>query len=342
MTTGAYGTGNLNPTNVVALKTFLDTVAPWVAFDPYINMVKAPENEGETFLLSRPVIPDADINPSIEGVNKTPRQLVLEQSQCTAQEFEEAFMFTSRQMELGEFGKQIIAKTREVLTGLIAKNRERYRWSVYRANDNVYYNSPSVSARNQVNGPITRGRIDKALAFLHNNEATYVTAAASGAMQEGTVPMPEAYVGFGHTDLLPDFQDLSGWKEIVEVGGLKVGSIHARGMLHRLLVVLTPHFVQFADSGAAVGSTGMKSTSGTSIDVYPFLITGKLGLSDLSFGKMSGDAAVKINVLRPDQIDKSDYSGKRGYISARYYQAPVVTRQAEVLRIEVGCTANPA
>lgn len=336
-----YGTGNLNPTATRAVTKLLKTIGPIIAMDPFIDTIPVPMNENETWTVSRAVIPDSDLTPSDEGVNKAPRQLFLEQNQKTLDEFEEIYSFSSRQAELGEFDVLKIAK--DVLPELVAQTREEYAWSIARAGDNVYYNSSAITARNAVNGPITLGRIDKAIRLLDANRSPKIMEAATGALQQGTVPMPPSYVAFGHTDMLADFRALSQWREAPEVGGMKSKVMAWAGSIRNLAVLLTPHFKPVVNSGAAVGSTGLK-TSGTLVDVYPLVIMSKTCFSRLSLkgSGAGGYGGVKINVLKPTDVDKSDPSGKRAYVACRYYDGPLITRQAGIVRLEVGVTDNPA
>lgn len=341
MAISTIGTGNLNPTALHAAKELLDTITPWRALDPFVVTKPVPLNSTDTVLWSRAVIPDSDLTPAAEGVNKPSRQLTFENVNATLDEFEETFAFSSKQMELGEFGDRLKEIARDVLAEYVDQIREEYAWSIYRAGDNVYFNTNSITARANVNGPITRGRLSVVIRSLLNNRATMLNKAATGAMQQGTAPMPPSYVLFGHTDLLDDFRNLPGWKEAVEVGGLKVATIHWHGSVQNLVVVLSPHFRPIVDAGAAIGSTGMRSTSGTLIDVYPILIVSKdaLGRMSLKGSGKGGFGGLKINVL--DGPDKSDPNNKRVYVGARWYDKPLILRQAGVYRIEVGATANP-
>lgn len=336
-----YGTGGLNPTASRASAKLLKTIGPILSIDHFIDSIPVPANTNETWTVHRAIIPDSDLTPSDEGVNKAPRQLYLEPSQKTLDEFEEIYSFSSRQTELGEFDVLKIAK--DVLPDLVAQTREEYAWSIVRAGDNVYYNSGAITTRNTVNGPLTLGRIDKAIRLLDNNRSAPFMSAAKGAMQQGTVPMPPAYVALGHTDLLADFRSLSQWREAPEVGGLKSEVSTWKGSIRNLFVCLSPHFKPFLNSGAASGSTGMKAT-GANIDVYPLVIMSKTSFSRISLAGSGagGRGGVKINTLKASDVDKSDPSGKRAYVACKWWDGPLITRQAGLVRLEVGATDNPA
>lgn len=336
------GPGNLNPTTARAAKELLDVIGPMLALDPFAKVMPVPPNSTDTQIFSRPVIPDSDTTPAAEGVNKPPRTMVFEQVQVQIDEYEETFSFSSKQMELGEFGDQLVQVSKDVLAEYVNQIREEVGFAAYRAGSNVYYNSNSITSRGSVNGPITLGRLDLADRFLKNNRGQFINKAASGAMQQGTVPMPPSWVAFGHTDLASDLRAIPGYREAAEVGGLKLATIHWAGSVRNIAFVLSPHFKPIIDSGAAVGSTGMRSTSGSNIDVYPIVLVSKDSIARLSFkgsGK-GGYGGFKINVL--DGADKSDPNNKRVYVGGRWYDKPFILRDAGVIRIEVGVTANPS
>jgi len=343
MALSTYGTGNLNPQNLYATKEFLDRIGPKLIIDMFAKMKKCPMNSTDTVLFPRSVVPDSDLTPALEGITKASRQFVVENVQVTLEEFEESYAFSSKELETGEFGKFLMQEAKGNLNDLIMQTREEYAWSKFITGDNVLFNSDAVTSRGAVNGPLTLGRLDRALRLLEVNRSPYIHEAATGAMQQGTVPMPQAYVILAHSDLAPDFRGLPGYRESVEVGGRKEKLTHWHGSIRNFDVYLSPHFKPVLGAGAAIGSTGMRSTGGVNVDVYPVLCISKEAIGRVSLegtGK-GGFGNVKINTLSPNDIDKTDLTGKRGYVGGRWYDAALILRQAGVVRIEVGSVANP-
>ena len=194
MALSTYGTGNLNPQNLYATKEFLDRIGPKLIIDMFAKMKKCPMNSTDTVLFPRSVVPDSDLTPSPEGITKASRQFVVENVQVTLEEFEESYAFSSKELETGEFGKFLMQEAKGNLNDLIMQTREEYAWSKFITGDNVLFNSDAVTSRGAVNGPLTLGRLDRALRLLEVNRSPYIHEAATGAMQQGTVPMPQAYV----------------------------------------------------------------------------------------------------------------------------------------------------
>lgn len=335
-----YGTGNLNPTNVYAEVALLDVIEAWIASDPFIEMKPVPKNKTEVALWSRAEIPEANTTPVSEGASPAARSLTMAQVQGTWAEFVEIYGFTDRQVELGEF--DVVKAAKDVLAELVAITREEYAWSIWKAGNNVFYNSSSITAQTDINGTITAGRIDKVIALLHNNRAKVFQQASKGAMQQGTVPMPSSYVCFGHTDMLSDLRNLSGWREACEVGGRTSPSPYWAGSFRNVDFVLSPHFRSTPDVGATASGTGMFSTTGTDVDAYQLVFFGRgaLGRGSLKGMKTpSGRGGVEIKVL--DKADKSDPANQRVYVSTKHWDNPIILVQPHVCRIECGRTANP-
>ncbi len=344
MAISTLGTGNLNPATLFAVKELLDRVGPQLAADPYVLAKECPMNSTNTIVFGRSVVPDSDTSPSLEGINKASRQFTIENMTATMYEFEESYAFSSQQIELGEYGKFLMGEAKGNLSDLALQTREEYGFSQWITGDNVLFNSDAITSRGTVNGGLTLGRLDRALRILKANRAPFINEATTGALQQGTVPVAPRYVIFGHTDLEADFRGLAGYKEAAEVGGIKEKLPHHHGTIRNFDVVLSPHFKPLLAAGAAVGATGMRASNGVNIDVYPLLCFSKHSLGRVSLkgtGK-GGYGNIKINMLTPDQIDKSDFSGKRGYVSCRWYDAALILRQAGVVRIEVGSVANPS
>jgi N4-gp56 family major capsid protein len=152
-----------------------------------------------------------------------------------------------------------------------------------------------------------------------------------------------AYFAFGHTDLLPDLQRLSGFRAVSELANIPPEArnpllVGARGSV---LFFLSPELGPIPDSGAAIASTGMKSTTGVNIDVYPLVIVGQhaMGTIALRGAGVAGRGAVKVSIL--DQPDKSDPTNERVYISAAWYDQALRLSEEWMVRVEVGVTANP-
>lgn len=327
-----------NPTNVYAVGKLLRSADAVEVLDKFVTVIPVPMNKNETVSMLRAVTPDPRVTEVAEGVNPTPRALTYEQVTKTFEEFAEVFAVTSRQAELGEYN--VLMDSKDRLIDLLKRTREKNAWFEYRLATNVIYNSTAHTARSQVNGAISLGRIRVAVRTLTTNRALLVREMSKGSINIGTFPVEPAYIGLCHTDCQPDLRNVTGFVVAPKVGGLKDYIPQLFGYTENVCWITSPEFEPFYGAGAAVGATGMRSQGGVNIDVYTYLIIGKEALGKCSLkGADKGYGAVEMNVL--DKADKSDPTNQRRMVSARWWDAPVILNQNWVMAVECGVTENP-
>jgi N4-gp56 family major capsid protein len=340
MAINAYGVAvNGNPTNVHAIASLLKSADVVEVLDKVgVKLETVPMNKNETVSWLRAVTPDPRLEEVAEGVNPPPRALVYEQVTKTFEEYAEVFAVTSRQAELGEY--DVLAHSKDRAVDLMRRTREKNAWFEYRAGNQRLFNSAAHSNRNQVNGPLTNGRLKVVVRALNDARAEYIREMTKGSVNQATVPVEPAYIALGHTDLKADIRNIPGFIAAPKIGGIKDYLPQLFGYVDDIAFVLSPEFEPFRGEGAAVGSTGMKSVGGTNIDVYPIVVFGKEALGKCSLrGADKGLGTVTMEVL--DKADKSDPTNQRRLVSLRWWDAPVILNQSWVYRIEVACTDNP-
>jgi N4-gp56 family major capsid protein len=342
MAINSYGTATAgNPTNVHAVMELLDSADAVLVTDKFVKTIPVSMNKNETVSLLRAVTPDVDTSESGEGVNKAARTLVYEPVTKTFEEFEESFAVTSRQAELGEY--DVLMHSKDRLMDLLKRTREQNAWEEYRGANNVLFNSSAHTLITQVNGALTGGRLEVISRALSDNRAPFVYEASSGSPNSATTPIEASFIAFGHTDLKPDIRRLPGVTIYHQVGGAKKADRNIFAYWNDICFVLSPEFKPRLAAGAAIGSTGMKSVGGVSVDVYDLVVFGReaLGKNNLKgMASAEGMGAIELNVL--GKADKSDPTNKRRIVSARWWDAPVILDQNRVFVLQVGATANPS
>jgi N4-gp56 family major capsid protein len=341
MSINTYGTGSAgNPTNVAAQAELLDSADAVLVTDKFVTTKPVAQNKGEIVHFSRAVTPDVDTDESGEGVNKAARALTYETSQKTFEEFEESFAVSSRQAELGE--RDVLMESKDRLLDLVKRTREQNAWLEYRACNNVIFNSSAHTAITSVNGALTGGRLEVVSRSLSANRAPMIYEASSGSPNAGTTPVEASYICFAHTDCKPDIRRLPGVTLYHQVGGGKKGLRELFAYWNDICFVLSPEFTPRLAAGAAIGSTGMKSVGGVSVDVYDYLVFGREALGKCNLKGMEsaeGMGALELNVL--NKADKSDQTNKRRIVSVRWWDAPIILDQNRVFSIQCGVTNNP-
>ncbi len=105
------------------------------------------------------------------------------------------------------------------------------------------------------------------------------------------------------------------------------------GSCNNFRFITSPELSPYQDAGAAVGTTGLVSTSGSNIDVYPFIVCAEECVNDLAL-----NANFDVTHIPASQKTKDDPFGQRGYVGATFWSAAVVTNPGWIGVIEAGVT----
>ena len=127
-------------------------------------------------------------------------------------------------------------------------------------------------------------------------------------------------------------QAIPGFKAVSDYGSQKPVHEMEIGAVGSLRFILSPDLPYVADVGAAIAGTTNESTTGTSADVYQLFVVAKDAWGHTAF---RGLDAFKFNNIAPGKVDKSDPTGERGYCSATFYDAAVVTNHGWIGVAEV-------
>lgn len=342
MAINSYGSATSgNPTNVHALAELLKSADAVECLDKIVKTIPVPKNKNETFSLLRAVTPSiTGFSETPEGVNATSQAVTYEQVTKTAEEYSLIFSVTSRQAELGEY--DVLMHSKDRMLDAMCRIREQNAWNEYVTGTNKIYNSSAHSARTDVNGAITLGRLRVAVREIIDNRARVIREMTKGSVNQDTTPVEPAYLCLTHTDSQNDIRQLPGFVPTPKVGGLRDNLPQLFGYVDNIAFITSQEFVPFLAGGASVGSTGMKSVGGTSIDVYSYVLFGSEALGKLSLRGLEskgGKGGVELNVL--NKADKSDPDNKRRLVSVRWWDMPLILNDNWVYRIECGVTANP-
>ena len=82
------------------------------------------------------------------------------------------------------------------------------------------------------------------------------------------------------------------------------------GSTERYRFIVSPELAAYADSGAAVGSSGLYSTTGSNVDVYPVIVCAEDAWGQVALRGMS---AVDPFWIPPSQRDKNGASASTAW-----------------------------
>lgn len=291
---------------------------------------------GASVNLRRWINPAVNTTGETEGVTPVSRALVPEDFFGTMTRYSEVFEVSRYEYDLSPYDSVMGAT--DVLGDLIKETRERVRWNAAISGTSVAYNSSANTARNQVNGTITLGRLQIAIRAIEAAKGRTFTPESKGSTNFGSSPVEAGYICYYNTDLNADIRAIPGFRSRSELGGGQwpEGTF---GAVQNIVFVPNPEYPPLYGAGAA--GTSFKNTAGV-IDVYQMVICARGALTAIKLaGKgRGGFGNAKIKVL--DEEDKSDPTNARVYISAAWYDLALVTSQEWLYRLEVAVTLNPA
>jgi N4-gp56 family major capsid protein len=152
-----------------------------------------------------------------------------------------------------------------------------------------------------------------------------------------TSAIEAAYCVFVSTDAEPDIRDIAGFTPVAKYANRNPISEEELGSVEEFRFLTSPELTAYADSGAAVGSTGLVSTTGTSIDVYPFMVMGEDAVYDVALRGLNSFDFIHIP---HDSEDKSDPLKQRGYVGSKFWCAVVIVNGGYMGIIEAGVTTQ--
>lgn len=252
-----------------------------------------------------------------EGVTPPSDTISAVDVQSIPQQFSCLYAFTDKTFYLHEddIPKEMIKQVGE----RVALVNEMIDWGVLRSCTNQFFGGTGSSMAT-VNGGVSVGLVRRIVKALQAQHAKPVNSMLSASAKYGTDPVAAGYTVVCHTDLEPDWEDVPGFTRVEKYASGKPME-NEIGKIGRIRVLTSPDLPSFQDAGAAIGATGLSSTSGTNIDVYPFVVFGEDAWSQLS---VRGLSALNPTYLPPGQKTKSDPFGQRGYAGTIWWKGATV------------------
>jgi len=255
-----------------------------------------------------------------EGITPTPDSIVPVDITTVVQQYSCLYGFTDALADLYEddIPQQMIQQIGERVTLV----NEMIIYGALRAGTNAYFGGTGTT-RATVNGFLTIGLLRKIAQNLMANHAGMTTRVLKAGPNYGTDAVASGFFVYGHTDLEPDIRDLPNFVPAEKyASGSPIDN--EIGKCERYRFVLSPDLPSFQDAGASVGSTGGYSTTGSSLDVYTFIVLGQDAFSQIA---VRGKSALDPTYLPPGQKSKSDPHGQRGYAGTIWWKAVMIENQ---------------
>ncbi|MEI6128976.1 MAG: N4-gp56 family major capsid protein [Planctomycetota bacterium] len=271
----------------------------------------------------------AQAHQTQEGVTPPPDSIVPLDITVVIQQYGCLYGFTDKTYDLYEddIPKAMIEQIGERVTFV----NEMIIWGALRASTNAYYGGSGTSVAT-TNGALTLGLVRKIAKNLQANHGKPVNKMLKSGPNFATDAVAEGYTVYCHTDLEPDIRDLPNFvpAESYASGTPIPNEI---GKCERFRFITSPDLPSIQDGGAAVGATGLYSTSGTSIDVYPFIVTAQDAWGQIA---VRGRDSMSPTFLPPGDKSKADPLGQRGYAGTAWWKAVMLENQGWMAVAYVG------
>lgn len=313
-----------------AAKEMLKHAEPVLVLGKFGQTKPIPPNKAEQVKFRRPV-PFATATTALtEGVTPVAHKITYEDVSVTLQQYGDIVEITDKVADISEdpvlsnvvmlSGEQAAATTEELL------------WGILKAGTNKFY--ANGTQRTDVNTIVSVNKQHAVIRNLRINRAMPVTQILDGSSNTLTRPIEGGYVAFAHTDLEHDIRALAGFTPVAQYGSRKPLCNEELGSVENVRYILSPVLEPYLDGGGAKGS--MKSTTGTSADVYPIVFVTR---DYYAVCPLAGKGAVKPMVLNPGVPSKSDPLGQRGYVGWKTWWAGCILNESWGAVLEVAVTA---
>ena len=274
---------------------------------------------------------DANAHQTQEGVTPdadtiTPQDITVQLNQYSC-----LYVYSDKTADLYEDDvPKAMKKQAGQRMGLV---REKIRYGTLKGGSNKFY--AGGTSRATVDETLSLGLLRKVTRSLQRNRSDLITEILAPSANYNTSAVEAGYLVFCHTDMENDIRELPGFKECAIYGTRKVMHEMELGSVDRYRFICSPELDEIADSGAAVGTTGLVSTTGTSIDVFPVIVVADEAWGDVALRGMDSFDPTHIPA---NKKDKNDPHGQRGYVGAIFYSAAFIQNDGWMAVAEAGIT----
>ena len=305
---------------------------------------KMPKNSSDTVIYRRALPPSgvdnvwingsnvgtfADSYKLNEGTTPTARTMAYTDVTAVVEQYGVLYSITDKTFDLYE--DDVAGDMKKQIGETIGLIREMVCFGALKAGTNKYY--AGGSSTDTVDESLSLKLIRKVARGLQSSHAKRITSILDASGGYGTSSVEASYIVYCHTDMVPAIRDLPGFVPVADYGSRKIVSEGEVGTAEEFRFVCSPELAPYIDAGAAVGATGLASTNGTLIDVYPCIVAAEEAWGNVM---LRGVDAVNPTWVPPGVPDKADPLGQRGYAGAKFYYDALVLNQGWMAVIESG------
>jgi N4-gp56 family major capsid protein len=288
-----------------------------------------PKNRGDQVKYQRPVPLPAATTPLTEGVAPTGKAMTYEDVNVTTLQYGDFVEITDKVLDMAEC--PVLKDATKLCGEQRAETVELIVMGVIRGGTSVVY--ANGATRNAVNTVPTIGKLRGINQFLRRQRAKTITEFVKSTANQTTVAIKPCWVVVCHTDAQADLEQIAGWKSPEQYVGTTELLPCEIGSIGEFRFCASPLVPIWADAGGAKGA--MKSTSGTSADVYPMIV-----MAQDCFGRttLGGYSAEKLLISDAANISVANPLGQKGTVGWKQYFAAWIANNTWMTRLEHAIT----
>jgi N4-gp56 family major capsid protein len=338
--------GDITPrTAAYVVKDLLKRAMPYMVIERFGQMYPIPQNNTKTAKFRRYFLVGAtgaagagtagqaffvpiSTTPLVEGVTPAGSRLTFQDYTVALNQYGDYITITDVVEDTHE--DPVLQEATQVLSEQAALTIETIRYNILKAGTNVFY--ANGGARASVNTTITLALQRQVTTALNRQNAKFITTVLKSTPDYRTEPVEAAYIALVHPDCETDIRSMSGFISTKQYGTVTPFE-NEIGAVERVRYLTSTVFAPFADAGGAKGL--MRSTTGTSADVYPILIIAR---DAYGIVPLRGKDSLTPMVVNPKPA-AGDPLGQRGTVGWKAWQSAIILQDAFMVRVEVAATA---
>ena len=267
-----------------------------------------------------------------EGVTPTADSLTPQDITVTLNQYGCLYQVTDQTVDTYE--DDVPAEMKKQCGERVGLIREMVRYGVIKSGANAYYSGGS--SRATVAAKLTLTMLRKASRNIQANHAKRITSILAPTPNISSKYVEAAYLVFCHTDVEQDVRDIAGFTQVAAYGSRKPMHDQEIGSVENFRFITSPELNPYINAGVAVGATGLYSTGGSNVDVYPVIVCGEDAWGQVA---LRGGDSLDPTWIPPGEKTKSDPLGQRGFVGAKFYMNCTVLNDGWMAIIEAGITA---
>ena len=268
--------------------------------------------------------------PLIEGVTPAGSKLANQDYTVTLAQYGDYITITDVVMDTHT--DPVLQSATDILGEQAALTVETLRFNVLKAGTNVFY-AAAVAGRSSIINAIAIADQRRVTTALNRQNAKKISQVVASTADFNTKSVEAAYMAVCHPDLETDIRTMAGFKPVADYGPHTTPFEGEIGSVEQVRYLTSTVMAPWADAGGAKGV--LRSTSGTSADVYPVLYFGR---DAFGIVPLKGKSAMTPMVVNPKPA-AGDPLAQRGTVGWKLWTATVILQEAFMARLEVGATA---